>query len=268
MIKTRKLTSIDDLELKEATFQNKVFPAHYHDTYSIGLIKEGAETICIEDKSYIATANTVVIVNQHEIHSNCFYNADSWTYQTFSLNQDVLNFFCKRNNLTANVSIHFENIIEDKQLVNLLLNFHSQTEANAALNLNQIISHLVSYHLKKKTERTPHYPHYNSIITEAKFILTQQLQEKNLLEELAQKFNINSFQLIRAFKAHTGLTPIAFLTLERLTKAKELLLQNHPLAAIANDCGFYDQSHFTNSFKKQFGTTPLAYLNNYSIIKH
>ncbi len=268
MIKTRKLAIIDDLELKEATFQNKIFPTHYHDTYSIGFIKKGIENICIEDKNYIATANTVVIVNQYEAHSNSFYDADSWTYQTFSLNQDVLNYYCKKNNLARNLPIHFENIIEDKRLVNLLLNFHSQTDINANLTLNLIINHLVKHHLKKKTEKVVHYPEYVSIVNETKFLLAQHLQEKNPLEELAQKFNINSFQLIRAFKAHTGLTPISFLTLERLKKSKQLLLQNNSLASIANDCGFYDQSHFTNTFKKQFGTTPLAYLNNYSIIKH
>ncbi len=268
MINTRKLISIDGLELKEATFQSMIFPSHYHDTYSIGLIKKGTENICIEGKNYIAATNTVVIVNQYEIHSNGFYDADSWTYQTFSLNQDVLNYYCKKNNLARNLPLHFENIIEDERLVNLLLNFHSQTEVNASLTLNQIITHLVSHHLKKKTEKAAYYPEYVSIVNETKFLLAKHLQEKNPLEELAQKFNINCFQLIRAFKAHTGLTPIAFLTLERLKKSKQLLLQNNSLASIANDCGFYDQSHFTNTFKKQFGTTPLAYLNNYSIIKH
>jgi transcriptional regulator GlxA family with amidase domain len=31
------------------------------------------------------------------------------------------------------------------------------------------------------------------------------------------------------------------------------------IAQIALDAGFYDQSHFTRTFKRHFGLTPLAY---------
>ncbi len=34
-----------------------------------------------------------------------------------------------------------------------------------------------------------------------------------------------------------------------------------PIAQIALDAGFFDQSHFTRAFKQNFGQTPLAYRN-------
>jgi AraC-like DNA-binding protein len=37
------------------------------------------------------------------------------------------------------------------------------------------------------------------------------------------------------------------------------------LAAIANCCGFEDQSYFTKVFKKDVGISPKKYKSNYSI---
>jgi AraC family transcriptional regulator len=42
----------------------------------------------------------------------------------------------------------------------------------------------------------------------------------------------------------------------RVNKAKELLRHSLPLAAVATDCGFADQSHFTRIFTSIMGMPP------------
>ena len=41
--------------------------------------------------------------------------------------------------------------------------------------------------------------------------------------------------------------------------ARRLTLTDLPLGAIAQEAGFFDQSHFTHAFRRRFGTTPLRY---------
>jgi AraC family transcriptional regulator len=41
--------------------------------------------------------------------------------------------------------------------------------------------------------------------------------------------------------------------------ARELACTEKPLAQVAAECGFYDQSHFTHAFKRRFRMTPMTF---------
>jgi AraC family transcriptional regulator len=80
------------------------------------------------------------------------------------------------------------------------------------------------------------------------------------IEEMARAAGLSVWHFSRAFKASLGQTPRAFVTAQRLARAKELLAQSAlPLAQVAQDCGFADQAHFTRVFSREVGTTPGAY---------
>jgi AraC-like DNA-binding protein/mannose-6-phosphate isomerase-like protein (cupin superfamily) len=56
-----------------------------------------------------------------------------------------------------------------------------------------------------------------------------------------------------------GVSPHAFRVLARLNLARQLLRAGQPIAAVAADAGFSDQSHLTRLFRSTFGTTPGVY---------
>ena len=59
------------------------------------------------------------------------------------------------------------------------------------------------------------------------------------------------------FKRVYGETIYAFHLRKRLEKAYYLLIQDKiPINEIAEDCGFKSFSHFSRSFKKEYGVTP------------
>lgn len=223
MIKVNKLKIFDGLELKEATFKNKTFPIHFHETFSIGVIKKGIENLKVNDYNIIATSKSVVIINQNELHSNAFYNHEDWTYQTISLGIDALNFISKENNLKSDGQFVFQNLIEDKFLYNAISIFHKNAHLDSQAQMNSISSYLLKNYLVKKEEKMSHYPEWKNTIDDIKEMMTNNLIDKINLENIANKHDKNSFQLIRAFKAHTGLTPIAYLTLIKLNKSKILI---------------------------------------------
>ncbi|WP_247895826.1 AraC family transcriptional regulator [Azospirillum brasilense] len=63
----------------------------------------------------------------------------------------------------------------------------------------------------------------------------------------------------RRFRKQHGVPPHAFALQERLNDARLLLRAGEPIAAVAADTGFTDQSHLGRCFRRAFGVTPGRY---------
>jgi AraC-like DNA-binding protein len=79
------------------------------------------------------------------------------------------------------------------------------------------------------------------------------------LIELATEAGLSRYQLIRAFARELGLTPHAYILQRRIALAQRLMRAGCDLAEVAVRAGFYDQSHLTRWFVRQFGVTPSRY---------
>jgi AraC-like DNA-binding protein len=89
--------------------------------------------------------------------------------------------------------------------------------------------------------------------------LEAHLDEDLNLDELAGVAGLDRFALARAFRRAYGVPPYAYLTSRRIAAAKRELAGAEPLAEVALACGFYDQSHFSRTFKAWTGVTPGQY---------
>jgi AraC family transcriptional regulator len=78
------------------------------------------------------------------------------------------------------------------------------------------------------------------------------------LERLAAVAHVSPYHFARLFKHSTGLPPHQYVIGRRVERAKELLREpdRPPLAEVATEVGFADQSHFTRHFKRLVGVTP------------
>jgi len=80
------------------------------------------------------------------------------------------------------------------------------------------------------------------------------------LAEIAASAGVHPVYLCRGFKKRQGVTVGAYIRQLRIQRACELLHNSQmPLAEIALQCGFADQSHFSAVFKRSTGTTPSAF---------
>jgi len=82
------------------------------------------------------------------------------------------------------------------------------------------------------------------------------------LDQLAALVFQSKYHFLRRFKSLTGHSPMNYLRMLRVFKARYLMHTQGDalkLVSIANDCGFSDQAHFTRMFKRHTGMTPSAY---------
>ncbi|OQA00316.1 MAG: HTH-type transcriptional activator Btr [Planctomycetes bacterium ADurb.Bin401] len=81
-----------------------------------------------------------------------------------------------------------------------------------------------------------------------------------LPRQAAEKCNLNIRYMSRLFKKHAGITPESYLMRLKLNKAANLLLiSNLSVKSIAAELGFADQYHFSRTFKKFHGLSPVFY---------
>jgi len=83
------------------------------------------------------------------------------------------------------------------------------------------------------------------------------LDEDLSLTVLAGIACLSPYHFSRSFKRATGVGPQRYVIQRRVERAKLLLRQTHqPLALIAQEAGFTDQSHLTAMFRSEMGVTP------------
>jgi AraC family transcriptional regulator len=91
----------------------------------------------------------------------------------------------------------------------------------------------------------------------AKQLLTANTDETVLIADIARACGFSRQYFTKAFKAATGLTPHRWLQQHRVEMAMQLLgTTSLPIAEIAIECGFADQSHFTRVFTQLAGSSP------------
>jgi AraC family transcriptional regulator len=74
---------------------------------------------------------------------------------------------------------------------------------------------------------------------------------------LAELVSFSKSHFSRAFRRSFGISPMAYVKLRRIERAKGLMTStNQQLTEIALTCGFADQSHFNRSFRRAIGESP------------
>ena len=80
------------------------------------------------------------------------------------------------------------------------------------------------------------------------------------LETLSREVEVEPTRLVHAFRRHLDTTPADYLRHLRVDEARRLLLDTErPVADIALETGFTDQSHLTRVFRRSLGETPAAF---------
>lgn len=86
--------------------------------------------------------------------------------------------------------------------------------------------------------------------------INQNLQKELTIESLCEQFFISRAQLCRRFKKITGTSVGKYVTVKRLIKAQNLILQGEKPTDVYSLCGYQDYSTFYRAYLQYFGHSP------------
>ena len=119
---------------------------------------------------------------------------------------------------------------------------------------------LVSEFLLKKIRSKP--DHDRAFVQQIKSVADS--NSIRSIASFAHECHLSRRQFERKFKEHSGFSPKDFFSIVRFKNVlKEIGQNTNSLAQIAINAGYYDQSHFTNEFRKLSGYTPKEFIVNH-----
>lgn len=225
----------------KSSFKNSSYKKHFHDTYSISLITSGECKIEIESKKYLLKKGDIRVVNPYEIHQ--IYSS-SWEHVNF-----ILSSYCMHTVLKDNFVYKFKNFINDDTLSATLL----KADKNDTF---KIVKYMVQNHLKSQSNSQNFYQKEDKLQKAIAYMYQHANKQDINLEEIASYAKMSKYHFLREFKKNFSITPYRYLQNIKINNAKKMMRYRLPLSHIALECGFVDQSHFINSYKKFYGHTP------------
>ena len=263
----------------EETVDSLHIKSHYHNTYELIFIIEGISDIKINSKNYEAGPGSLIFISHLESHE-----------------VEVLQFPYKRYYLLIKPQL-FQNIIDDQRLGSIFKNrpesfkhvlslkederalvaslfsqikqeLDSELEfkIQGAAALMQLLlirlyrNHQESFPLTDATGPT-------NIIHQIQNYIDEHYLEPVTLKTVSEIYFIDMYYLSRLFKKICGFSFKEYLILQRLSAAKELLVNsNISITQVCSDSGFCNVNHFIRIFKQNEGISPYQYRMKYKKI--
>ena len=97
-------------------------------------------------------------------------------------------------------------------------------------------------------------------VQQALAFIDAHLGDRLTLVKIADEVKLSPYHFAHVFKRSIGVAPHQYVMRRRLERAKQLLTQtNLPIAEIAAELGYANQSHFSEAFHRDTSITPLSY---------
>ncbi len=162
-------------------------------------------------------------------------------------------------------------VTPDSELAALFRTFHWSLEQSATrLEISSRFRDMLTWIVRRHTDLRPASQHgrrERAAVRRVREYLDAHYPDNIDLEALARLVNLSPFYLSRVFRAEVGLPPHAYQTQVRVTRGKDLLTQGMAIDRAALQVGFFDQSHFTNHFRRLFGFTPGTYQRSLQVLR-
>jgi AraC-like DNA-binding protein len=245
------------LNLREASFTNKIFAPHFHDEYSIALITSGNHNFTCNKDNFVAQPGDIRLINPHDIH---VCKSKTWGYITFTPDSNFVEAFSESCQKELHHITFANPVIKNRQLAKLFIDLNTATkewedELMAENILEELVVNLISSY-SNCTIKPKEISYSRAKLEQSVEYMRANFSEQLKLETLANISGLSKYHFLRKFKEHFNMTPHAYLLQIRIQNAKNMLNQDRGLSDIALSCGFSDQSHFTRVFNKIYGMSP------------
>lgn len=252
---------------------------HFHNSYEMIYILEGKVKCRVNNKHYVIGKDCIIFINNMESHN---IDVLEYPYKRFFIliSPDFFRSVIQNpllSSVFSNRSESFKHVLQlDEQrkthIIKCICSLYSEVEKKEkfwedAVRSNLNLMFILLYR---------NYPEYFplSTISESMYTIIRvqkyiedHYTENISLDSLSKLFFMNKYYISHQFKKATGFTFKEYLIMQRISKAKDLLLYtNRSITRVCMDSGFNNVNHFIRIFKKFERITPYQYRKKRTLI--
>ena len=255
-----RVANLPQVELRSTRCSTQGYKSHSHAEFSIGYLHSGSTCLTCDGKEQQITQGDLVIIEPGKVHAcnpidggsrgyHMLYIDAQWCLDWLSalFEKPVSKFCCEQT------------VIRDPKVTEPFLTLVDLLQRGYVSEASAKLDHLAVALLAPYCAPVDNSGTSDKRAVRIKQQLLSDLSNPPALDQLAEAEGCTREALIRLFKRHYGITPIAFASNARIEHAKLLLRQGDAIVDFAQDIGFADQSQFHRTFVNYTASTPRQY---------
>jgi AraC family transcriptional regulator len=227
---------------------------HTHEEGHFVLVTGGVYLSSARDAPALCTAPTLIYNPPGTTHRDCF-RSESGRFFTISVAASALGHAMSFTDLPDSAFVLPPHLVALARRVG--------RECLSPDGASSLVAEALCLELLARTSRSfdRERPRSPGWLRRARELLHDACGEEEMsIAGIAAAVGVHPVHLARTFRHHFRCTPGEYLRRCRLEKAAALLAGgSKPLAEVALESGFADQSHLAKAFKRAYGVTPSAY---------
>jgi AraC-like DNA-binding protein len=253
------------LEVLQARFVKQSFARHTHETFTVGVVRQGAAAFWNRGAEHVAPDGSVMLINPDEVNTGHSFVAGGYVHlvlypsavQLRQLAAELTGRDVPQPYFAQSVA-QSPGVARRLTAAHLVLADASTTRLAQDIALQSALLSLVAQ-LSDLPARPLSAGRERAAVRRARAYLDTHACEDVPLAELVRVTGLSAFHLTRVFRQEVGLPPHAYQVQARIRQTQRWLNAGWDLAQVALAAGFHDQSAFSNQFRRHVGVTPGRY---------
>ncbi len=239
------------------------FGVHWHERMELCFVSSGSMKLRLEDEEFTVREGSVAIIPPEKNHTAISGERGVEYYTVmFDISYFYNSSYASEKYLKpiANLQTEFVPITDDFEIANTVKSLVNEQlcgdEYSALTVIGKIYTLLGMLYRKCLLSIGATQPADNNFGAVFDYIAENYASAVSS-SILSAEFGYSEPYFCRRFKAITGLTPVKYINIFRLEKAKAMLKKgNTKISAISSACGFNSAAYFSKLYKEYFGITP------------
>lgn len=255
---------------------------HYHDYMQVWYVKKGQCIHCLDNVEHNLTEGDIFIMPPYIPHKIISEDAEKTELLSCGFRMDFISdkedgfdsgylkpfvqpigeikpFFTLDGNAVKEVEKIFDEMIYEYERKEKFFELYVKS------NILKLLSIIVrKYNKSAHADNSSIFKYRDSIISVLDYI-KENSKEKIFIEDACKIANMSPTYFSHVFKQFTGQTFVEYLRTQKISNAKELLLDmDKKISDIAIEIGFDDPAYFDRVFKKEVGMSPRQFRTAYN----
>lgn len=254
------------------TVTSSALRPHFHSGYVIGYVFSGRYCCQLARYQYFEfRPGETTLLNPGEVHED-FASGQKRDYLTVNIQERLFEMLLYDLGACARdlPCFHRPKIQPDSQMGRIFASLRQEVDGRDSgreFAIRSLVTELALYLSRHLAPTSSRLERYETRTRAARWEVRKAiefLQDTYTLEfdldRVAKVAGLSKYYLIKLFKKAVGLSPHQYIFQLRVERAKNMLAStSKSMADISMELGFFDQSHFSNAFKRFTGISPLAY---------